>query len=430
MRIRVNPGWALLLLSVFSGALVAAPKGQTSPQGPPPAAEETGKPSEPTEPAVPRYTSVRGLPMNVTLAQLDNGLTVIVQENHVAPVATVRCYVKNTGSAFEGRYLGAGLSHVLEHVVAGGSTTHRSENEIRKIIETFGGATNAYTTNDMTSFFIDCPAKNTLAAVDLLADWMQHAAFVPAEFARELKVVRRELADDEVDREQVLFEMLDATVYTTHPGPAPGHRVSRSTQPHDQPGDHRLLSRALRAEQSDLRRGGRREDAGGAGRGWPGSGRARRGAARPTWPCPTSPSRSRPARRSARWRARPTTLASPGPRWSSPTADLYALDLAAYILGEGESSRLVRRLKHDRPLVLSVAAASNTPHYVRGYFAVTASRQPETWQQAAEAILREVYRLRDELVDPRRTGQGQEAEGGRAGLPAADRAAGGRQPRP
>ena len=39
---------------------------------------------------------------NVTLATLDNGLTVIVQENHVAPVATVRCYVKNTGSAFEG----------------------------------------------------------------------------------------------------------------------------------------------------------------------------------------------------------------------------------------------------------------------------------------------------------------------------------------
>ena len=48
------------------------------------------------------------LPDNVTLAALDNGLTVIVQENHAAPVATVRCYVKNTGSAFEGRYLGAG----------------------------------------------------------------------------------------------------------------------------------------------------------------------------------------------------------------------------------------------------------------------------------------------------------------------------------
>ena len=59
-------------------------------------------------PATPRYASVRSLGDNVTLGVLDNGLTVIVQENHVAPVATVRCFVKNTGSAFEGRYLGAG----------------------------------------------------------------------------------------------------------------------------------------------------------------------------------------------------------------------------------------------------------------------------------------------------------------------------------
>ena len=73
------------------------------------------------KPAMPEYTTVRHLAENVTLASLDNGLTVIVQENHTAPVATVRCYVKNTGSAFEGRYLGAGLSHVLEHVVAGGT---------------------------------------------------------------------------------------------------------------------------------------------------------------------------------------------------------------------------------------------------------------------------------------------------------------------
>ena len=50
----------------------------------------------------------------------------------MAPVATVRCFVKNTGSAFEGRYLGAGLSHVLEHVVAGGTTIHRTEKEIEQ----------------------------------------------------------------------------------------------------------------------------------------------------------------------------------------------------------------------------------------------------------------------------------------------------------
>ena len=51
----------------------------------------------------------------------------------------------------------------------------------------------------MTAFFIDCPAKNTMTAIELVADAMQHVKFEPAEFARELKVVRRELADGEVE---------------------------------------------------------------------------------------------------------------------------------------------------------------------------------------------------------------------------------------
>ena len=169
------------------------------------------------EAEVPRCESLLRLPEAVTLATLSNGLTIIVQENHVAPVATVRCFVKNTGSAYEGKYLGAGLSHVLEHVVASGSTTHRTEKEIEKIVDGFGGATNAATSTDMTTFFIDCPAKNTMMAVELMADAMQHITFEPKEFERELRVVKRELADDEVQRQRVLWTMLQQTVYTTHP---------------------------------------------------------------------------------------------------------------------------------------------------------------------------------------------------------------------
>ena len=50
-----------------------------------------------------------------------------------------------------------------------------------------------------------------------MADAMQHVRFEPKEFARELKVVRRELADDEVDRGHVLDDLLDLTVYAIHP---------------------------------------------------------------------------------------------------------------------------------------------------------------------------------------------------------------------
>ncbi|MDZ7619254.1 MAG: insulinase family protein, partial [Patescibacteria group bacterium] len=164
-----------------------------------------------------RYTSIRKLPDQVTLATLANGLTVIVQENHVAPVATVRCFVGNTGSAYEGRHLGAGLSHVLEHVVSGGTTTKRSEKEIERIIDTFGGATNAFTSTHLTAYFINCPANNVMEAIELLADSMQHCAFNPEEFDRELRVIRQELADGEVDRRRVQWNLLSRTAYSLHP---------------------------------------------------------------------------------------------------------------------------------------------------------------------------------------------------------------------
>ncbi|HEY4761384.1 MAG TPA: insulinase family protein, partial [Thermoguttaceae bacterium] len=210
-RFRRFSGFFIFLLSFFLSATLIKAAEQAEP------AESGAK----NGPEVLKYTTIQGLPDDVTLATLSNGLTVIVQENHVAPVATVRCFVKNTGSVYEGKNLGAGISHVLEHVVAGGTTTHRTEKEINQIIDSFGGATNAFTSNDMTTFFIDCPAKETMTAIELLADSMQHVNFEPAEFERELKVVRRELADGEVNRQRVLWNMLCQTVYTLHPARHP-----------------------------------------------------------------------------------------------------------------------------------------------------------------------------------------------------------------
>jgi zinc protease len=91
-------------------------------------------------------------------------------------------------------------------------------------------------------------------------------------------------------------------------------------------------------------------------------------------------------------------LAWPTVELSHP--DLYPLDVAAYVLAEGESSRLVQRLKYEQQLVLGVGSMSNTPHFVKGFFAVVASAEPDHWQDACDGILAEVYRLRDELIDP------------------------------
>ena len=361
------------------------------------AAAAASRPSPADDAAVPGYTNVRQLPGEVTLATLSNGLTVIVQENHVAPVATVRCFVANTGSAFEGRYLGAGISHVLEHVVAGGSTTRRSEQQIEQIINTFGGATNAATSTDLTECFIDCPAKDVMLAIELLADSMQHVKFEPAEFARELKVVRRELADGEVDRHHVEWKLLNQTVYTVHPArhPVIGYLdvLNRTTNQAiiDFYHERYVPNNQVFVVVGDVNA---KEVLEQVARQWAGTPRGRE-----TYvPLPDEPEQLSPREAVAEMDGSTYDLALAWPTVRLSEADMYALDVAAYILGEGESSRLVRRLKYDEQLVLSVNAASYTPHFVRGFFVVMASSQPEKWQQASAEILRDVYRLRDELV--------------------------------
>ncbi|MEE8451931.1 MAG: pitrilysin family protein [Thermoguttaceae bacterium] len=358
---------------------------------------ESGDSSE--KPGLPEYIGVRHLPGDVTLATLSNGLTVIVQENHVAPVATVRCYVKNTGSAYEGRDLGAGLSHVLEHVVSGGTTTRRSEKQIEKIIDTFGGATNAYTSTDRTGYYIDCPARHTMAVIDLVADAMQHIAFEPTEFERELAVVQRELADGKVNRQRVLWKLLMQTLYTVHPvrHPIIGYLdVLRSTTNQtiiDFYRERYVPNNQVFVVVGDVET---EEVLAEVARQWTGTGRHRETFV----PLPDEPEQLTPreAFQEMDGSTYDIVLAWPTIKLSHP--DLYALDLAAYILAEGESSRMVRRLKYERQLVLSVGSASSTPGYVRGFFAIMASTQPENWSAASEEILRDVYRLRDELVSP------------------------------
>jgi zinc protease len=368
-----------------------SPNSADSANAPQPAASE--------QPGVPAYTTIERLPDAVTLARLSNGLTVIVQENHVAPVATVRCYVNNTGSAFEGEYLGAGLSHVLEHVVSGGTTGERTEKEIEKIIDTFGGATNAYTSTHLTAYYIDCPARNVKTAVELLAGSMQDIAFEPSEFERELRVVRRELADGETDRRRVLWKMLNRTAYTTHPirHPVIGYlevlnQVSNDTII-DFYRERYVPNNQVFVVVGDVETQAILDE---VARQWQGTPRGEETLV----VMPQEPEQLSPRRAYREMDGKTFDMVFAWPTVELSHDDLYALDVAAYILAEGDSSRMVRRLKYDEQLLLSVSSASYTPHFARGVFAIIASATAENQARAAEEILSEVYRLREELVDP------------------------------
>ena len=101
---------------------------------------------------------------------LRNGMMVIVKRVP-SPVVSVRGYCF-TGGVYEGKWLGGGLSHLLEHLVAGGSSERRTEAQNRDLLQKIGNNSNAYTSEDHTAFFVNTTTEHMDQAVDLVTGWM------------------------------------------------------------------------------------------------------------------------------------------------------------------------------------------------------------------------------------------------------------------
>jgi len=146
---------------------------------------------------------------------LPNGLTVLLKNDHSAPVASVQVWVK-TGSIHEGALLGAGLSHYLEHLLFKG-TERRAGREISTTVQAHGGYINAYTTFDRTVYYIDLPSEHVGVAIDLLADMALHSTFPADEVTREKEVILREIDMGRDDPDQRLGESLFDTAFRQYP---------------------------------------------------------------------------------------------------------------------------------------------------------------------------------------------------------------------
>jgi zinc protease len=158
---------------------------------------------------------IPALPSGVTLTTLDNGLTIIVREDHSAPVVSAQAWCM-AGSIHEGKWLGAGLSHVLEHMLFKGTTT-RPGSRIDQEVQEAGGYMNAYTSFDRTVYHIDVPSTGARTAIDILCDIMQHATLPADELARELDVIRREIDMGQDDPGRRASRRLFETAYTRSP---------------------------------------------------------------------------------------------------------------------------------------------------------------------------------------------------------------------
>jgi zinc protease len=155
---------------------------------------------------------------------LPNGLTLVMQPDPAATVASVQVWVK-TGSIHEGANLGAGLSHYLEHLLFKG-TERREGREISTEVQAHGGYINAYTSFDRTVYYIDIPAEHAPVAVDILGDAVLHSTLPAEEVEREKGVILREIDMGLDDPDQRMWQTLFESVYREHPyrQPVIGHR--------------------------------------------------------------------------------------------------------------------------------------------------------------------------------------------------------------
>lgn len=146
---------------------------------------------------------------------LENGLTLIVEEDHSAPVASVQAWCA-TGSIDEGKWMGAGLSHILEHMLFKG-TQNRKAGDIARQIQDRGGYINAYTSFDRTVYWIDTPSDGVSEAVAILADAMMNSTLPEDEYVKEQEVIRREFAMGFDDPGRQSSQLMLRTVFSESP---------------------------------------------------------------------------------------------------------------------------------------------------------------------------------------------------------------------
>jgi len=321
---------------------------------------------------------------------LGNGIEVIVKEDHSAPVVSLQAWCR-AGSIHEGKWLGAGMSHFLEHMLFKG-TERRDANEIAQAVQREGGYINAYTSFDRTVYWIDTPSTGFENCLDVLCDVVGFAAIPEDEFENESDVIRREIAMGEDNPDQVLSKALFRTAYTKHPCRFPVigfldlfNQLSRD----DLYGYYREkyspdnlfvvvtgdvdASRTVELIEAHLGKIERRR--------------------RSPVILPEEPRQLGVREEIVSFS---TELVRGRLGWGVPSGDhpdSPALDILAAILGSGKSSRLYREVRENQQLVNSVGAYSYAPTF-KGQFVLSYDTDPEKADKAEAAIQDQVEILK------------------------------------
>ena len=152
---------------------------------------------------------------NTFETRLDNGMRVIVREDHRAPTAVQMVWYR-VGSIDEHDGV-TGVAHVTEHMMFKG-TPSVGPGEFNRRVAAVGGRDNAFTSTDYTAYFQQVPASQLKTVMALEADRMRHLTLDPAGYDKEIQVImeeRRMRTDDQSTAR--VHEAMNAVAWQAHP---------------------------------------------------------------------------------------------------------------------------------------------------------------------------------------------------------------------
>ena len=333
---------------------------------------------------------------SATHHSLDNGLTVILDSDSSAPVISTQIWVE-TGSIHEGEFMGAGISHLLEHMVFKGTKSF-SGDELSEVVLAAGGQWNAYTTFDRTVYYIDGPADSTDIFLKALTEMVFHPSFPEDEFEKEKDVIRREIdmgLDDPGSRSsRLLFS--SALPRDGRAQPVIGHLDLFNLLSHQDMVDYHhnryTTENAFISISGDFEKSEMLEKLNTL------TAELKRSFTKPAIPS-IEPSQlgRRSATDSFAIPATKLTLAWQTVGLSHP--DSAALDILSTILGGGRSSRLYQNIREKQDICLHIGSWSWITQSPLGLFCVSAEADSDQIEPLQKAIHAEIEALSHSQLD-------------------------------
>lgn len=334
--------------------------------------------------------------MTTSLHICANGLQVLLEENHSAPVISFNILVR-VGSAMEAD-AEAGICHCIEHMLFKGTPT-RSVGQIAHEVEAAGGEINAYTSFDQTVYYINMASRFADRGLDILADAVQHPLFDPTELTREAEVICEEIRREEDNPSHRIVERLFKFTYGPHPYGRPiiGSAQTVKAFTHDNlfhfwkkwyvapnttviiVGDFETKTMLKKVETvfADI-------------------------SATPPPPMPPVAipvETDGPTLFTEQTNIQSSYIAMGLPVPEVTHADVPALDILAHALAGGESSRLEQVLREKKQLVHAIHCFAYTPRGT-GIFSIGATLQTVKLQKAVAAIWEEIARIHTDGITP------------------------------